>query len=105
MPQDILESNPWEKGTKRRVKEWVKDNVGRRGSEAILWGRWEKPEEREASEDKAEKATEEESPKNRNPPTSRKQMRKLGEPQRKVCRTLKQRSQPHGHRRRQMDLS
>ena len=40
MPQEMLEGNPWEKGTKTRVKEWVKDNEGRRGSDIILWGRW-----------------------------------------------------------------
>ena len=40
MPQEMLEGNPWDKGTKTRVKEWVKDNVGRRGSDIILWGRW-----------------------------------------------------------------
>ena len=38
MPRDLLESNPWEKGTKMRVKEWVKDNVGRRGEDRVLWG-------------------------------------------------------------------
>ena len=31
-----------------------------------------------------------ESPKSRNPPTSRKQMRKQGEPQRKICRVAEQ---------------
>ena len=29
MRREMLEANPWEKGTKMRVKEWVKDNVGR----------------------------------------------------------------------------
>ena len=41
MPHEILEGNPWEKGTKTRVKEWLKDNVRRRGLDSILWGRWE----------------------------------------------------------------
>ena len=36
MPQEMLEGNPWEKGTKTRVKEWVKDNVGRRGIANIM---------------------------------------------------------------------
>ena len=53
MPQDILEGNPWEKGTKVRVKEWVKENVRRRGADSVLWGRWEEGvewEEREEEE-------------------------------------------------------
>ena len=29
MPREMLEGNPWEKGTNMRVKEWVKDTVGR----------------------------------------------------------------------------
>ena len=90
MPQEILEGNPWEKGTKTRVKAWVKDNVRRKGSDAILWGRWNQCEEREDGEDKTRKKTGGESPKNRNPPTSRKQMRKQGEPQRKICRVAEQ---------------
>ena len=40
MPIDLVQSNPWEKHTRRRVKEWVKDNVSRRGEDGILWGRW-----------------------------------------------------------------
>ena len=90
MPHEILEGNPWEKGTKTRVKEWVKDNVGRRGSDAILWGRWEQCEEEEEGEEGTGRKTGGESPKSRNPPTSRKQMRKLGEPQRKICRVAEQ---------------
>ena len=33
MPKEMLEANPWEKSTKMRVKEWVKDNVGKRGED------------------------------------------------------------------------
>ena len=33
MPREMLEANPWEKGTKMKIKEWVKDNVGRRGED------------------------------------------------------------------------
>ena len=90
MPQEILEGNPWEKGTKTRVKEWVKNNVGRKGSDAILWGRWEQCEEKDEGEEETGKMTGGESPKSRNPPTSRKQMRKQGEPQRKICRVAEQ---------------
>ena len=92
IPQDILEGNPWERGTKVRVKEWVKENVKRKGADSILWGRWEENVEWEECEDEenrdksAEKKMGKESPKDRNPPTSNKQMRKLGEPRRKVCR-------------------
>merc|ERR1711940_141745 len=45
IPQDIMEGDPWERGTKRRVKEWVKENVKRKGEDSILWGRWEVNEE------------------------------------------------------------
>ena len=38
-----------------------------------------------------------ESPKSRNPPTSRKQMRKLGEPQRKICRMAEQQMEDDGN--------
>ena len=90
MPQDLLEGNPWEKGTKIRVKEWVKENVRRRGLDSILWGRWEECDEGEEEEEEGAKETARltagGSPKNRDPPTSREQMRKLGEPRRKICR-------------------
>ena len=62
MPQEILESNPWEKGMKTRVKEWVKDNVGRKGSDAIPWGRWEQCEEKDEGEEETGKMTGGESP-------------------------------------------
>ena len=35
MPQEMLDMDPWQKGTRRRVKEWVKDNVGRRGEDPV----------------------------------------------------------------------
>ena len=81
-----------------RVKEWVKENVRRRGADSVLWGRWEESvewEEREEDEEGA-KVTEKKmikgSPKDRNPPTSGKQMRRLGEPRRKVCRVEEEQS-------------
>ena len=40
MPREMLDLDPWQTGTRRRVKEWVKDNVGRRGEDPVLWGRW-----------------------------------------------------------------
>jgi len=92
LPQEILEGNPSEKGTKRKVKEWVKENVRRKGADPILWGRWETEEEWEDCE---ENESEMENPKEgrkqeskvrRKPPTSGKQLRKLGEPNRKMGR-------------------
>jgi hypothetical protein len=95
IPQDILEGNPWERGTKVRVKEWVKENVKRKGADSILWGRWEENAEWEECEDEekreksAEKRMGKESPKDRNPPTSNttnKQLKKRGEPCKKMGR-------------------
>ena len=95
LPKEILEGNPWEKGTKRRVKEWVKENVRRKGADSILWGRWEVNEEWEECEEcedgeyeqnPSKKRRAEVGKKNRNPPTSKKQLKKLGEPCRKMCR-------------------
>ena len=57
MPQEILEGNPWEKGTKTRVKEWVKENVRRRGLDSILWERWEECEVGEEEEEEGAKET------------------------------------------------
>ena len=93
MPQEMLEGNPWDKGTKTRVKEWVKDNVGGRGSDIILWGRWKNCNEEGEGEEATRRKKGGEGPKGRNPPTSRKQMRKLGEPQRKACRLEEQQSE------------
>ena len=115
MPHEILEGNPWEKGTKTRVKEWVKDNVRRRGLDSILWGRWEQCEEEEEGEKETVRKTGVESPKSRNPPTSRKQLRKLGEPRRKICKVAEQQmaedsnsergNLPLGPRQGRMDLT
>ena len=90
MPADQLKGNPWEKGTRTRVKEWVKDNVNRRGEDSILWGRWKL--NTEASDEDEDSGTH--TPKDRDPPTSKKQMRKLGEPLRKVQRLTM--DQDHG---------
>ena len=76
MPEELLRGNPWEKGTRTKVKEWVKDNVGRRGEDGILWGRWKLGNEAELSEGEKEAEKKTHTPKNRDPPTSRKQMRK-----------------------------
>ena len=61
------------------------------GVDSVLWGRWEECEEWEEKEEEEgakdmERKTVGGSPKGRNPPTSRKQMRRLGEPRRKMCR-------------------
>ena len=60
--------------TKKAVKRWVKENVGSRGEDHILWGRWQTV---EALEEGGEVQ------KRKKPPTSNKQMKKLGEPSRK----------------------
>ena len=90
MPQEILEGNPWEKGTKARVKEWVKENVRRRGLDSILWGRWEECEEWEEKEEEGSEGHGKEDsrgkPKRQEPTYLKKQMRRLGEPRRKICR-------------------
>merc|ERR1739842_88347 len=95
LPQEILEGNPSEKGTKRKVKEWVKENVRRKGADPILWGRWETEEEwEECEENEGEESTmgsskeggAPESKMRRKPPTSSKQLRKLGEPSKKMGR-------------------
>ena len=92
MPQEMLE-----KGTKTRVKEWVKDNVGRRGIDNIMWGRWKHDATEGEEGENTGRKKDEGSRKSRNPPTSRKQMRKLGEPQRKICRLEEQRSEEETH--------
>merc|ERR1712212_355176 len=40
MPAILREGNPWKESTKKAVKTWVKKNVGNRGEDHILWGRW-----------------------------------------------------------------
>ena len=95
LPQEILEGTPREKGTKRRVKEWVKENVRRKGAAPILWGRWETEEEWEECEENegeelrlmsSKEGGAAEGKMKRKPPTSSKQLRKLGEPSKKVGR-------------------
>ena len=77
----------------------MKENVRRRGADSVLWGRWEESaewEEREEDEEGAkviEKKMTKGNPKDRNPPTSGKQMRRLGEPRRKVCRVEEEQAQ------------
>ena len=67
--------------------------------DSILWGRWEVNEECEECEECEDRENEQNTPKkkkaeegkkNRNPPTSNKQLRKLGEPCRKMCRVEKE---------------
>ena len=41
MPDNLRERNPWLTSTKKMVRNWVKENVGRKGEDAILWGKWE----------------------------------------------------------------
>ena len=60
------------------------------GSDIILWGRWKNCDEEGEGEEAIRRKTGGEGPKGRNPPTSRKQMRKLGEPQRMACRLEEQ---------------
>ena len=58
------------------MRAWVRENVGTKGEDAILWGKWD---EGELEEEKME----EECPK---PNWSDKQMRRRGEPPRKKLR-------------------
>ena len=55
------------------MKNWVKENVGSRGEDHILWGRWHSGNVQEEGKDR----------KRTKPPTSNKQMKKCGEPARK----------------------
>merc|ERR1712016_447699 len=73
----------------------AKENVRRKGADPILWGRWETEEEwEECEENENEKSTmgsskeggAQESKMRRKPPTSSKQLRKLGEPTKKMGR-------------------
>ena len=75
MPAELMGRNPWKESTKKSVKNWVRENVGSRGEDHILWGRWQSAntqEELQVEEKKRKK-----------PPTSNKQMKKWGEPLRK----------------------
>ena len=73
MPVELRGRNPWKESTKKAVKTWVKENVGSRGEDHILWGRWQSANVQE--EWKVQKR--------KKPPTSNKQMKKCGEPVRK----------------------
>merc|ERR1719239_1829331 len=73
MPATLRERNPWKESTKKAVKTWVKENVGNRGEDHILWGRWQTAEAHEEGKEQ----------KRKKPPTSNKQMKKCGEPPRK----------------------
>ena len=55
------------------MKTWVKENVGNRGEDHILWGRWQTAGAHEEGKEQ----------KRKKPPTSNKQMKKCGEPPRK----------------------
>ena len=73
MPASLRERNPWKESTKKAVKTWVKENVGSRGEDHVLWGRWQIAEAHEEGKEQ----------KRKKPPTSNKQMKKCGEPPRK----------------------
>ena len=79
MPATLRERNPWKESTKKAVKTWVKENVGSRGEDHILWGRWQTAEAHEEGKEQ----------KRKKPPTSNKQMKKCGEPLRKGKREEK----------------
>ena len=73
MPAELRERDPWKESTKKAVKSWVKEHVGSRGEDHILWGRWQMEEVQEGGTEQ----------KRKKPPTSNKQMKKCGEPARK----------------------
>ena len=77
MPPETLERNPWSDSSKKAVKNWVRENVGIKGEDAILWGKWEE-------EDLEYKILEEGTcPR---PYWTKKQMKRRGEPKRKKMR-------------------
>ena len=58
MPASLRERNPWKESTKKAVKTWVKENVGSRGEDHVLWGRWQIAEaHEEGKEQKRRKKT------------------------------------------------
>ena len=73
MPASLRERNPWKESTTKAVKKWVKENVGSRGEDHVLWGRWKIAEAHEEGKEQKRKKK----------PTSNKQMKKCGEPLRK----------------------
>ena len=38
MPPELLERNPWSESTKKAVKNWVREIIGIKREDAILWG-------------------------------------------------------------------
>ena len=73
MPAELRERDPWKESMKKAVKSWVKEHVGSRGEDHILWGRWQIGNVQEGGKDQ----------KRKKPPTSNKQMKKCGDPARK----------------------
>ena len=63
------------------MKEWIKDNVGRRGEDDILWGRWGEPQdenESDMTEDAGQNGR-----KMKKPPVSGKSLKAAGAPRAK----------------------
>ena len=57
MPAELRGRNPWKDSTKKAVKNWVKENVGSRGEDHILWGRWHIGNVQEEGKDQKRKKT------------------------------------------------
>ena len=74
MPPEMLKRNPWADSTKKAVKNWVRENVGIKGEDAILWGKW------EVEDLEYERLEEGAYPR---PYWSEQQMKRRGEPKRK----------------------
>ena len=74
MPQELKERDPWKDSTRKAIKAWVRENVGSRCEDHILWGRWEKKENEKEEKPKGKRLE---------APTTRNQMKKCGEPRRK----------------------
>ena len=47
--------DPWKESTKKAVKSWVKEHVGSRGEDHILWGRWQIGDTQEGGTEKKRK--------------------------------------------------
>ena len=80
MSQSVSQSVTTKTGTKRRVK----DNVGRRGEDDILWGRWGEPQdenESDMTEDAGQNGR-----KMKKPPVSGKSLKAAGAPRAKKPR-------------------
>ena len=75
MPEEMRSRDPWLATTKKLVREWVKENVARKGEDAVLWGKWE---EIDLEEEKLEEACP-------RPVWTDKQMKRRGEsPKKKI---------------------